>query len=112
MLYADETVTCVHFDKANKQYICTVISGVSLYSAENRTVSDTNETSSRETTMRIPESNMPDDFTIKKGDFICLGKVSGIARRADIDQHERFVVNEIRNNCRGKHLRHWAVIGS
>lgn len=112
MLYADETVTCVHFDKVNKRYICTVISGVSLYSAENRTVSDTNETAKRETIMRIPEKNMPDGLTIQKGDFICFGKVSGINRRTDIEQYERFVVNEIRNNCRGNALRHWKVIGS
>lgn len=112
MLYADETVTCVHFDKESRQYICTVISGASLYSAETRNIADTNETAKCETTMRIPEGNMPDGLTIQKGDFICFGEVSGINRRADIDQYDRFVVNEVRNNCRGRALRHWKVVGS
>lgn len=112
MLYADEIVTCVHFDKANKRYICTVISGVSLYSAESRSISDAYETEKRETTMRIPEDKMPDGLIIEKGDFICFGEIFGIMRRADIDQYERFVVNEVRNNCRGTGLRHWKVIGS
>lgn len=112
MYCADETATLVRFDRSAQTYQCTTIHGVSWCETEKRYLSGTNETAMRAVVVRIPEKHMPKDISIHKGDFMCHGAISGITRRADLEKYDRFVVNEIRNNCRGRNLRHWAVIGT
>lgn len=112
MYCANETVTLVQFDRVGKQYVCTVISGVSWSGQYRRRLNSTNETAEQSTIVRIPEREMPTGVTIRKDDFVCRGAVSGIDRRADLERYERFCVSELRDNRRGRNLRHWAVIGS
>lgn len=113
MLYcADQTVTVVQFDRTARQYICTVIEGVSWHTVSKRYLQTTDAKESAETTVRIPEEHMPEGLTIRANDIVCRGKVTGISRRADLEPYERFAVTEVRDNRRGKRLRHWAVIGA
>ena len=63
--------------------------------------------------MRIPEERMPAGLKIQPNDFVLRGRIaSEIKRRADLEPYERFAVTEVRDNRRGKRLRHWAVIGA
>lgn len=114
MLYcADQTVTVVQFDRKNQIYICTVVEGVSWHAVSKRYLQTTDAKESAETTVRIPEENMPVGLVIRENDIVCHGKVTdAINRRADLEPYERFTVTEVRDNRRGKRLRHWAVIGA
>ena len=55
---------------------------------------------------------MPVGLVIRENDIVCRGKIVTINRRADLENYERFIVTEVRDNRRGKRLRHWAVIGA
>lgn len=113
MLYcADQTVTIVQFDRTAQQYICTAVSGVSWHTVSKRYLQTTDAKESTETTVRIPEENMPVGLVIRENDIVCRGKIGTINRRADLENYERFAVTEVRDNRRGKRLRHWAVIGA
>lgn len=112
MYCADEAITIVQFDRKTQQYRCTVIDGVSWHTVCKRYLQTTDAPEARVTTVRIPEDQMPDALTIEAGDIVCRGRVSNINRRADLEQHERFEVTEVRDNRRGLRLRHWAVIGA
>lgn len=113
MLYcADQTVTVVQFDRTAQQYTCAVIEGVSWCTTSKRYLATTDAKESTVTTVRIPEEHMPAGLTIRANDIVCYGKVSNISRRADLEKYERFTVTEVRDNRRGKRLRHWAVIGA
>ena len=112
MYLTDEIVTVVHFDRGAKAYICTVIGGVSWQTATRRLLQTTDAKEVTTTTVRIPEENMPDGLRIIPGDILCRGIVHSIDRRIDLEQYERFEVNEVRDNCRGSMLKHWAVIGA
>lgn len=111
MIYlADETITVVHFDKSEKQYVCTAVSGVSWKAKVKRQLSGTDVPAREITVVRIPEENMPEGLTLRQSDFVCKGSVTGIERRSDLETYEYFMISEVRNNCRGTHLRHWAVM--
>ncbi len=113
MLYcADQTVTVVQFDRKNQIYICTVVEGVSWHAVSKRYLQTTDAKESTETTIRIPEENMPVGLVIRENDIVCRGKIGTINRRADLENYERFTVTEVRDNRRGKRLSHWAVIGA
>lgn len=112
MYCANETVTIVQFDRAAQEYTCVVVDGVSWHTTSRRYLQTTDAKESVETTVRIPEERMPTGLTIHANDFVCYGKVTGVSRRADLEAYERFTVTEVRDNRRGKRLRHWAVIGA
>lgn len=113
MLYcADETVTVVQFDRTAQQYTCAEIEGVSWCTVSKRYLATTDAKESTVTTVRIPEEHMPVGLVIRENDIVCRGKIGTINRRADLENYERFTVTEVRDNRRGKRLRHWAVIGA
>lgn len=113
MYCTDETVTVVQYDRNTQLYTCTVITGVSWYTENKRYLQTTDAKESRETTVRIPEERMPAGLKIQPNDFVLRGRIaSEIKRRADLEPYERFAVTEVRDNRRGKRLRHWAVIGA
>ena len=113
MLYcADETVTVVQFDRTAQQYICTAVSGTSWHTVSKRYLQTTDAKESAETTVRIPEECMPTGLTIRANDIVCRVKVTVIILLADLEPYDRFTVTEVRDNRRGKRLRHWAVIGA
>lgn len=112
MYCASETVTIVQFDRTAQEYTCVVVDGVSWHTTSRRYLQTTDAKESAETTVRIPEECMPTGLAIRANDIVCRGKVTGISRRADLEPYERFAVTEVRDNRRGKRLRHWAVIGA
>ena len=113
MYCADETVTVVQYKRMLNQYTCTVIEGVSWCTVSKRYLATTDAKESTVTTVRIPEEHMPEGLTIRSNDIVCHGKVTdAINRRADLEKYERFTVTEVRDNRRGKRLRHWVVIGA
>lgn len=113
MLYcADQTVTVVQFDRTAQEYTCVFVDGVSWHTTSHRYLQTTDAKESAETTIRIPEENMPVGLVIRENDIVCRGKIGTINRRADLENYERFTVTEVRDNRRGKRLRHWAVIGA
>lgn len=112
MYCASETVTIVQFDRTAQEYTCVAVDGVSWHTVSKRYLQTTDAKESVETTVRIPEECMPAGLAIRANDIVCRGKVTGISRRADLEPYERFTVTEVRDNRRGKRLRHWAVIGA
>lgn len=112
MYCASETVTIVQFDRTAQEYTCVVVDGVSWHTVSKRYLQTTDAKESTETTIRIPEENMPVGLVIRENDIVCRGKIGTINRRADLEAYERFTVTEARDNRRGKRLRHWAVIGA
>lgn len=112
MYCASETVTIVQFDRTAQEYTCVVVDGVSWHTTSRRYLQTTDAKESTETTVRIPEECMPAGLAIHANDIVCRGRVTGISRRADLEPYERFTVTEVRDNRRGKRLRHWAVIGA
>ena len=112
MYCASETVTIVQFDRTTQEYTCVAVDGVSWHTTSRRYLQNTEEKESAETNERIQEECMPTGLTIRANDIVCRRKVTGISRRADLEPYERFTVTEVRDNRRGKRLRHWAVIGA
>lgn len=117
MLECNETITLIQseYDKAadKDEYICTVIEEVSWFGKLVAAVDGKGLSGATQTTVRIPEDNMP-DVVVKRGDIIVRGVVESIERMDDLKGFEYFKVLSVGDNRRGsrKNLRHWAVKGA
>lgn len=112
-LACDETITLVQLVENDDQdtYVCTPIQNASWFSKVTVALEYRGVRSADIVKIRIPEEDMPDDVTIRNGDFVVRGTVSAtITKQADLAAYDHATVVSVGDNRRGS-LRHWVVTG-
>ena len=112
-LACDETITLVQLVEGEDEdtYTCTEINNASWFSKVAVTLEGEGVRSADLVKIRVPEENLPSGTTIRNGDYIVRGTISGtITKQSDLKNYERVTVISVGDNRRGE-LKHWAVTG-